>query len=264
MKHYLKSRYYIRYVDDFVIFSNSVSELQQWKEKINGFLKQSLTLELHPDKSKIVQLNQGVTFLGFKIFYHHILIRVSNRRNFERKLKALKILYREGQINREQVVEHLEGWLAFAKHADSYKYRRELLRNFNKHFPIKHKSQIIRTKKIKNFFRKVYSSKTEFSVQKTLLLFRKGFTVAQIAETRSVKEGTVWSHFASLIKQGQLSVWRVLPKKKVIKVMLKMNNSSESLKQIKERVNDKTISYDEIDCVRAYLKLKEKIKTKNK
>lgn len=140
VKHCLKIKYYIRYVDDFVIFSNSILELQEWKEKINEFLKQSLALELHPNKSKMIPLEQGINFLGFKIFNYHSLIRESNRRNFERKLRELRILYKEGQINREKVVEKLEGWLAFAKHANSYKYRRELLRNFNRHFPIRDKS----------------------------------------------------------------------------------------------------------------------------
>ena len=264
VKHELRAKYYLRYVDDFVIFSNSRIELENWKTKIDQFLRERLQLEIHPDKSKIIPLSQGINFLGLKIFYHYSLVRESNRRNFERKLKELKILYREGQINREQVVESLEGWMAFAKHANSYKYRRELLRNFNKHFPIKDKSQIIRSKKIKNFFRKVYASKVEFSIQKTLLLVRKGFTIQQIAEMRSIKEGTVWNHFANLIEYGQLSVWSVMPKRKIVRIISKIKNSQEQLKQIKERISEKDVSYDEIDCVRAHLKMKEKISKNSK
>lgn len=261
VKHELNAKYYIRYVDDFVIFSNSRTELKNWKEKIDRFLRQKLKLKLHPDKSQIIPLYHGINFLGLKIFYHYSLIRESNRKNFERRLKELRILYRERQINREQVVESLEGWIAFAKHSNSYKYRRELLRNFNKNFPIRNKSEIIRSKKIKNFFRKVYASKTDFSVQKTLFLVRKRFTIKQIAETRSIKEGTVWSHIANLIEHGQLPVWKIMPKKKIIETMVKIRNPTEPLKQIREGIKDKDISYDEIACVRAHLKMKEKIKT---
>lgn len=259
VKHELKAKYYIRYVDDFVLFSNSRIELEYWKKQISLFLREKLKLELHPEKSRVIPLSQGIDFLGLKIFYHYSLVRDSNRRNFERKLKELKILYKEGQINREQVIESLEGWLAFAKHANSYKYRRELLRNFNKSFPIKDRSQIIRSKKIKNFFRKFYASKTDFSVQKTLLLVQKEFTVRQIAEARSLKEGTVWNHFANLIEHGQLPVWRIMPKKKIVKIITKTRAPSESLKQIKDKIEDKNISYDEIACVKAHLKMKEKI-----
>jgi len=264
VKHELKAKYYIRYVDDFVLFSDSRTELEYWKEQIIQFLREKLKLEIHPEKSRVIPLSQGIDFLGLKIFYHYSLVRDSNRRNFERKLKKLKILYREGQINREQVVESLEGWMAFAKHANSYKYRRELLRNFNKNFPIKDKSQIIRSKKIKNFFRKFYASKTEFSVQKTLLLVQKGCTVRQIAEARSIKEGTVWNHFANLIEHGQLPIWRIMSKRKIVKIITKIRDPSVSLKQIKDRIRDKDISYDEIACVRAHLKMKEKISKSQK
>ena len=38
VKHELKAKYYIRYVDDFVILHESKEQLQVWKEKINAFL----------------------------------------------------------------------------------------------------------------------------------------------------------------------------------------------------------------------------------
>ncbi|MEN9626564.1 MAG: hypothetical protein RL557_892 [archaeon] len=260
VKHYLRAKYYIRYVDDFVIFSYSKIELEQWKNEISQFLEKELLLSLHPDKSRIIPLNKGIHFLGLRIFYYHSLIRESNKRNFERRFKELKILYREDRIPREKVVESLEGWLTFAKHANSYKYCRELLRNFNKSFPIRHKNEIIRTKKIKNFFRKVYASKVDFSLQKTLFLFHKKLTYEQIADKRSIKQGTVWKHFSDLIEYGQLSVWSVVAKRKIIRVLSKIKNVQEPLKQIKERIHDKTISYDEINCVKSHLKMKDKIK----
>ncbi len=262
VKHKLKAKYYIRYVDDFVILHNSKEQLEKWKEQINNFIKEKLKLELHQQKSHINPLKQGVTFLGFRIFYNHKLIKRNNLRHFEHKFKELKILYRENKIKREKVVEKLEGWIAYSKHADTYKYRRELLRQFNKNFPVRYRSQIIRSKKIRNFYKKVYRSKLEFSVQKTLLLIKKGFTIQQIATTRLLKEGTVWAHFANLIGHGQISVWYILPKTKIVKILQKIKIPSEPLKQIKKRIKEKNITFDEIECVRAHLKFKEKIKAK--
>ena len=54
VKHKLKVKYYIRYVDDFVILHNDKQTLETYKEKINNFLK-TIKLELHPDMHK----NQG-------------------------------------------------------------------------------------------------------------------------------------------------------------------------------------------------------------
>ena len=165
VKHKLKAKYYIRYVDDFVILSNSIEELQEYKNEINLFLKEKLILKLHPYKSKILNLKQGIPFLGFRIFQYHKIPRKTNIRKFHNKLNELKILYKENQLNREQVVECLEGWMAYAKQGNTYKYRRNLLRSFNKNFPIRNKNEIIISKKTRNFFRKYYSSKIEFSSQ---------------------------------------------------------------------------------------------------
>lgn len=264
VKHILKVRYYIRYVDDFVIFSHSKKELQEYKEKIDYFLKENIFLELHPDKSKIININQGVNFLGFRIFSHHRIPRKANIRKFEGKVKELKILYYENQLNREQVVEKLEGWMAYAKQGNTHKYRRNLLRNFNKNFPIKNKDQIIRSKKIRNFFRKYYTSKIEFSSQKTLLLIKKGLTIKEIAIEREIKEATVWEHIINLIEHGQLAIWNILSKKKIVYLLKKIKDNTKPLKNIKERIYDKRITYDEIACVVAHLKMKEKIRKKNK
>ncbi len=85
VKHELKVRYYLRYVDDFVILHPSKEQLILWKKEIDHFLKEKLKLEIHPDKSKIIPLQNGITFLGYKIFYHHKLLRKSNLRRFEKK-----------------------------------------------------------------------------------------------------------------------------------------------------------------------------------
>ncbi len=264
VKHILKVKYYIRYVDDFIILSNSSKELEEYKEKINVFLKEKLKLELHPDKSKVLNIKRGIPFLGFRIFFHYRIPRKANIRKFQNKLKELKELYKESQLNREQVIEYLEGWMAYAKQGNTYKYRRNLLRNFNKDFPIKSKNEIIRSKKIKNFFKKYYASKIEFSSQKTLLSLRKGLSIQQIAKERVIKETSVWAHIINLIEHGQLAVWFIMPKKKIVYLLQRIKDYSEPLKQIKERISDKEITYDEIACVKAHLKMKERIKQKIK
>ena len=262
VKHKLKVKYYIRYVDDFVILSSSKSELEDYKLKIGLFLADNLKLALHPHKSKIYNLNNGVQFLGFRIFCYHKLPKKSNYHKFESKFRYLKTLYSERQISREKVVEALEGWMAYAKQGNTYKYRRNLLRSFNKHFHIYDKSQIIKSKKNTNFFRKFYSSKIEFSVQKTLALVHKGLNVVEIAKVRGFKEGTIWSHFANLIEHGQLAVWKIMPKKKIVKILRSIKNCSESLTQIRARHLAKNITFNEIACVLAHVKMKEKIKNK--
>jgi len=117
IKHKLKARYYIRYVDDFVILYNSKVQLEIWKNEIDKFLKTELKLELHTDKSKIIYLSRGIDFVGFRNFYHFKLLRKRNIKNMEIKIK----MQENSLITKKQLNEIFQGWRAYAKWADSYK-----------------------------------------------------------------------------------------------------------------------------------------------
>jgi len=82
VKNQLKAKYYLRYVDDFVIIHNSKQQLQDYQQNITLFVSEKLALTLHPDKSRIIKFHQGIEFLGVKIFRHHQLIKKKNLRMF--------------------------------------------------------------------------------------------------------------------------------------------------------------------------------------
>lgn len=125
IKHKLKAKYYIRYVDDFVILHQSRELLQQHCRKIKEFVNQ-LHLELHPDKCKIIQLSHGVGFLGFKVFYHHKLVRRRNLRKVRNRLKEAIIDYQKGSLDASDVIDVLHGWKAYAMHGNTYRLRERL------------------------------------------------------------------------------------------------------------------------------------------
>jgi len=120
VKHKLKAKYYIRYVDDFVILHNSKEQLSTWKAEIEWFLRERLKLELHPQKSKIVSLSRGIDFVGFRNFWHCRLLRKRNIRKMLSKVED----YKQGKISKDKLLESFQGWNAYAKWADSYKLRR--------------------------------------------------------------------------------------------------------------------------------------------
>ncbi|MBL7147776.1 MAG: helix-turn-helix domain-containing protein [Nanoarchaeota archaeon] len=256
VKHKLKAKYYIRYVDDFVILSSSKDILESYKEKITKFLIKNLDLELHPDKSKIKYLYHGIDFLGFRVFYYHKLITKKNNRKFNRKYKTLKQSHKKGKINREKIIEKLEGWLAYISYGNTYKYKRNLIKNFNRDFPLQ--TKITNSKKIKNFNNKIKLNKFKFSSLKTLYLFKKGLTIEQISKKRNIKESTVWEHLTKLIEHNQLSIYRVLPKEKINKIISNIRSKYSKLKDIKERLKDDSISFNEISCVLSSVKCKNK------
>ena len=260
VKHKLRAKYYIRYVDDFVILHNDKKLIRDCNAKIDDFLKAKLALELHPQKTKIFALKNGVAFLGFRIFYFHKLIRKQNIRKFERKFDKFKNLYEKGAVPREKVVESFESWLAHISHADTYKYKRHLIRIFNQNFPINPKVKILQNKKNKNFIKKTRISNFPFSSQKTLQLYKNGLNIKEIAEQRNIKESTVWEHLAKLIEYNQLPVWKVLPKEKIAKILNCISSKEDTLKDIKSRLNDNSITFDEINCVLAHFRNKSRKK----
>lgn len=122
VKHILKARFYIRYVDDFVILHNSKKQLEIWKEQINLFLKGRLKLQLHPNKSRIIPLSKGIDFVGFRNFDYHKLLRKRNIRNMKRKIN----LYKRDKINFSQIFDSYQGWQAYANWANSHKLKQKI------------------------------------------------------------------------------------------------------------------------------------------
>ncbi len=206
VKHKLRAKYYIRYVDDFIILDNTKAKLEEYKEKINDFLNNSLKIELHPDKSKIHNINIGTNFLGFRVFHKHKLVRKKNLKKFERKFIQLRKKYHNGMITRENVIQIFEGWIAYVINADTYKYRRHITRLFNKYFPIEKTTEIKNTKKYESFIKKTETADYIFTTQKTLQLLKKGLTIKQISEQREIKISTVWNHIANLIEYNQINI----------------------------------------------------------
>ena len=131
VKHDLKAKYYIRYVDDFVILHKSKNKLEYYyKPKITNYLK-TLNLEIHPDKSQITPFHKGIQFLGYRIFYHHKLLRKRNLRKFSKKFSIHLKAYRKGIISKTDLLGRLQGWFGYSQWANTYKLRNKILNEIN-------------------------------------------------------------------------------------------------------------------------------------
>ena len=260
VKHTLRAKYYIRYVDDFVIVHSNRAVLEDYKLKIEHFLLDSLKLKLHPDKSKVHNLNQGVGFLGFRLFEQHRRIKKKNVRRFERKLLKLRYKHNVGKIDREKVVEHFEGWLAYITNANTFKYRKHLVRQFNHFFPLEKEIKKEDITKHRNFLQKSTNAELQFSVQKTLQLLNEGKNTSEIAEIRNMGVGTIWKHIVNLIEYNQTSMWKIIGREKAQEILQQISSENETLSDIKAKLFNPRISFDEIECVRAYLKAKNRKK----
>lgn len=126
VKHTLKAKYYIRYVDDFVIFHKNKKVLQEYKEKIDLFLKKNLLLDLHPQKSRIRPLSRGLDFVGYRMFYYYILPRKRNLRKMEQKLREMEESYKNQIMGKEAIGQTLNGWFGYMKGSNTFLLRQRM------------------------------------------------------------------------------------------------------------------------------------------
>jgi retron-type reverse transcriptase len=89
VKEQLKISKYVRYVDDFALFSDERELLADARLAIEEYLAQ-LRLKIHPIKSQLFETKIGASFLGFRIFPDRIRVRNSNLHQARRRLKRLQ------------------------------------------------------------------------------------------------------------------------------------------------------------------------------
>lgn len=111
IKHKLKEKYYIRYVDDFVILSPDKNYLEDIIPVIRDFLKNKLKLTLHPKKIFIKTIYSGMDFLGWISFKNHRVLRSSSKKRMFAKLKD-----NHGQ-------ETLNSYLGLLNHGNTHKIK---------------------------------------------------------------------------------------------------------------------------------------------
>ncbi len=75
VKHRLKARLYLRYVDDLVMLHKSREKLCRWCEEIDSFLGTELKLELNAERTKVRPVTNGINFLGYIVRPSHMYIR---------------------------------------------------------------------------------------------------------------------------------------------------------------------------------------------
>ena len=129
VKENLRSKAYVRYVDDFVLFG--VDKKGLWKnfKQIGTFLD-SLRLTMHKKKSMVYPVKNGVGFLGHKVFPDYKLLNHGNVIRFRRKLKKMNKDYLQGNIPLEHVSRSIQGWVAHASFSNTYRLRKKILEGF--------------------------------------------------------------------------------------------------------------------------------------
>lgn len=125
VKSTLRVKKYVRYVDDFALFSDDQAFLQEARQAIEENLA-TVRLKIHPIKSQLFETRHGANFLGFRVLPDRIRVRTENLRRARRRLRQLQADYAIGQLSLEKLTQSLQAWEAHLKHGDTWQLRQQI------------------------------------------------------------------------------------------------------------------------------------------
>lgn len=128
-KRELQIHCYVRYMDDVIILSSSKAQLQEWKVRIASFLETELELQLN-NKTCIRPINQGIEFVGYRVWPDKVVLRKKTTLHIKRVLKAKKEAYRVKEISFKQATDTLQSYLGMMKYCDCDALKEKILDDF--------------------------------------------------------------------------------------------------------------------------------------
>jgi len=105
-------------VDDITVFDDDKERLWDVRRRFAEFLARE-RLRLHPEKTFVVPVTEGVDHLGYRIFPTHRRLRRDNIWRFQRKIMKMQELYGLGRISLETIDASVQSWQGHARHADT-------------------------------------------------------------------------------------------------------------------------------------------------
>ena len=119
IKRALRQRYYVRYVDDLVIVSQSdqdASAMHELSQRLTDFAAQTLHVHFHPRKTHLQRADLGINFVGY-------IVRPYARYLRRRTLASARQRLRQPAINRVQTIN---SYLGLLRHTQGWRQRQAL------------------------------------------------------------------------------------------------------------------------------------------
>lgn len=138
MDHFIKERlrikYYLRYMDDFVLIHEDKEYLKYCLTEIERVIGEH-RLRLN-GKTQICPMAQGVDIMGFHFYLTESgkvvrKLRHRSKSKMRRKLHKYKRLYQAGRISKERIDASFGAWQSHAAHGQTYHLVRSLQDLYN-------------------------------------------------------------------------------------------------------------------------------------
>ena len=140
LDHYIKERmrikYYIRYMDDFILIHNDRDVLEKCLKEIRSRI-QALGLELNR-KTQIFPLRHGISFLQWRFILTKSgkVVRRAGKRSIvkqRRRLKKLAGKIMNNEMPVEKLYESFQSWRGHIRRGNTFKLERQMTELFDKY-----------------------------------------------------------------------------------------------------------------------------------
>jgi len=122
VKHTLKCRHYLRYMDDIILLSETKAQLWEWKTAIEEYLAR-LRLRIHPRKQVIAPARCGIDWLGYVTYPDHVRVRNRNIHRVYERMQRIEA----GTYHRDPRGS-IMSWMGYSIHADAHGLNRSIQR----------------------------------------------------------------------------------------------------------------------------------------
>jgi RNA-directed DNA polymerase len=121
---------YIRYMDDFVLFAQTKGSLRQAFVRVDDFLREELKLELKARATILAPVDQGLPFLGWRIYRGTTRLRPGNRKRMASRMRFRQGQYEAGVIHEDAYLASMRSSFEHLRHGDTLSLRRRWLEDF--------------------------------------------------------------------------------------------------------------------------------------
>ena len=129
IKESLRQKFYVRYMDDFVVWSDSKVELKDLLQRISAYLSKELRLALKPG-TLLNRTHHGCDFLGYRVFPGKLRLTQRSKRRFIRKFKEHQDDFVENRLDEGGLQQRVTALFSFVMHANTRELRKKVLERY--------------------------------------------------------------------------------------------------------------------------------------
>lgn len=125
MKEIVRVPRFVRYMDDILIFADNKEDARYYESESRRYLANNCNVELKP--STIVKAESGVSFLGYKLYPHKVLLNRKSKNRLRSKMEYYGKKLDNVEWLEKEYYRHITPLIGFAQKAYTKQLRQHII-----------------------------------------------------------------------------------------------------------------------------------------